>query len=436
MAEVRYHLPETRVTLSGIVEHVTTTFGATPDVDSHPLSTGVIWETYADQQAAATLNVDAGMLEDRIAALTFTADRRLASLASSSTGKLDGFVKAVAKAAATVVVLAGGKALNDGGEAAKFTTAADGYDHLEPEASKRLAKLRAQLATARTTLAEKRQALLDRDPAEQIDEAHLKEVRALTALVGQIEDDVDQANAAFQAWKQARTAKRTEQLEAVLELRQLPFWRGDVLDWEATSPPISGELGARDIWDRLGFVVARLSPSRTPRLAEQTTGGVLVRIPRQISVAVIRRDDGGGGGAQGPHGSAHLEEIIHRTVMDDRCDTEFLPLERRLAGSREVAIGFDDSGALVSLSKTSRSGAAEVVGSLSGGITDGLGAAKSTLDTLDGLRTHEQAARKTRLDLELATAKAELELAGIAATKAERARVAELVRAAGADLGI
>lgn len=437
MADVRYYLPESRVMLSGIVEQVTTTFGQQPQVAIHPLSTGVAWQTCADQQASATLDVDAGLLEDRVAALTFSADRRLASLSSSSAGKLDGFVKAALKTAVSLAVVVGGRPLSETAEPPTFTTAADGYDHSRPEDSKRLAQLRAQLVRARSTLVAKRAVLLDQDPGDPVDDTHLREIRALSAMTDQIEADVDQAAAAFEAWKQTHTTARTEQLEALLELRQLPFWKDGTLDWESTSPPTAGELGARDVWDRLGFVLARLSPSRTPQLAEPDGGGVLVRIPRLISLALVRRDASNPDGPSDVPDDApgNVEEILHRWVMDDRCDTEFLPLARRLAGNREISLGFDDSGALVSLSKSSKSGAADLIGGVTGGLTDGLASAKSTMDTLDGFRSHAEAARKARLDLQLATAKAEVELAGIAATRAEQAKVAALAKATGADLG-
>ena len=420
MTEIRYHLPETRVTLSGVIEHVTTTFASPPVSTAIQMSSGVAWQTAADQDTTATLALDAALLQDRLTKISFTADRRLTGFASSVTGKIDAFVKAGVKAG---VMLASIGMLMSEREAPKATTAEFGYDRDQPDASRDLARLRSQLAQARTRLSQRRSQLLTGPVEELVKPETAREIDVFFAFIEQLESEVDSAVGRFNLWKDAHTSTATEHVEAVLELRQLPRWDGEAIDWSDAANARPGELGAQDIWDRLGFVLARLTPRRSGALARTDGHGIVVRIPRLAAFAVLRRGD--------TSAVVLTEQIIHRWVMDDGCDTEFLTLERTFAGKRELTLDFDDGGALISVAKTSESGAANVVTGALDGLNEGLASAKTAADTIDGFLNHAAAVHQARITQQLAVAKAEVELAGLGATKTEQANLARLAQLAG-----
>lgn len=410
--ELRYKLPETRVGLSGVVEHIRTSFGEVPSDTTRVLSSSLDWNTYADEQASDQLPLTSRFLQDAVHTLRFTADRRLSGVADSTTSRVTEFVKAGVQAAVTLVALTG--ALADSRPSGTATPEQIAYDEFQTAESRHLNELRDQLRETRVQLRAARAHLLTAAPGADTTESQQR-VRVLTSLIDDLEEDVDQALAAFAAWKDSNTTRRSETVSTLLEMRHLPTWDGSALGWSEAPPP-PGLPSAAQIWDQLGLALARVGPQPDPELAEPDGEGVLVRIPRLAAFVVVRRVSG----------EPVIEQTLHRMILDDRCDREFYGFDRRWLGDREVVLDFDADGALIGVSTTHKDGVAAVPGALLDAASAGLAKAKDAVATLDGFATHDEAARKSRIDLELASAKAELELAGLGATRAEAQRVARL----------
>ncbi len=153
-----YYLPQSQVSMGGVVEHVTETFDpATPVTRETPMTTAVSWSTVGDRANGHAVSLDGGRLEERLTELTVTSDRRLASAGVQSKSQAGELVKATTKAA--VLLVSAGVLLADT-ETKNAPAGQVAYDEKEPEASKHLAELRQQLVDAKTVLAARRRSLL------------------------------------------------------------------------------------------------------------------------------------------------------------------------------------------------------------------------------------------------------------------------------------
>lgn len=242
-------------------------------------------------------------------------------------------------------------------------------------------------------------------------------------MIQQLESEIDAATARRQAWIDARTTRRTEQLEAVVNNHHLPRWHHGTLDWG--SVPV-GEwpevLDARAVWNRLGFVVASaMERPRNPLVEEAAKQGVFVRIPRLHWFVLLRKEAGPPTADGSPVPDlAVVEQYIPRWILDDRCDVEYIQLGRTWVGDKNVSMVFDADGALTSLSKHDKSGVTKVVSGAVDGLGEGLTAAKTAMEAVDSLRGHDQALKAARLGQNLAIAKNQLELDGLGATRSEQ----------------
>lgn len=427
MSSIRYFLPQTRLVLSGVIEYRTTRFEdpnlddqLPPVVMASPLSTALAWQTLADQSAPLVVQTDGSFAGDILTKIGFTADRRLSSFGNSSTGKLDLVIKASLKAATTLV--AAGVLLTEGADAGQTVEQA-AYDIARPAESRHLSALRTQLRSAKAVLSARRQVLLQLSAETPIPQAAFRELTSMQSMIDALESEIDEAQAQMQLWVQSRTSKRTETVQTILTLQQLPVWTGSALVWGNVSPTADGDLSVVDIWERLEFVVARVGELPHPSIATQEGSGIFVRIPRLQTFALVRK----GPGDDDP---PLVEELFQRWVMDSRCDVEYVGYKKPIFGKRELTMEFDADGALLALTKASNSGAAEAINGVVDGINEGLASAKTVVETIDTFLSHGDAARKAALERELAIAKTELELAGAGATKSEYAKAARLAQLA------
>lgn len=405
--------------MSGVIEHVTTRY---PGGDAIAiLTTGAEWTTSADMEAQRELDLEGGRLMDNVIRFSFSADRRLMSASAQARSRITKVVKTGATLAATA--LSAGMLLS-GNESPEVDPALMGYDDACPTESAHLDSVRTQLADARTALGTARAAYLSEPPDGRADALYTR-MRRLTVTVEELERDVDAAAQHFEAWRKANTDAWSEQVEAVLELRQLPRWTGTALDWASAAPAVSGRVGAREIWERLGFVIARSATAPSSRDRVDTPGprSVQVRLPRTEEFVWLRRV-GVSGDDVAP--GIRVEQTFVRTVLDDHCDTEVIDLAAGAFRDHSVVLDFDTDGAMVGVSREVAGGADAAIGAVTEGVSHGLTWSKSVVDGVDGFADHRAAVRKARVDRELARARAEVELNGLGATAAEAAEVARL----------
>ena len=407
--DITYFLPETRVRFTARVTRTTDTLlGGEPSTDLD--DPAFAFEPWRDNEAKYTAHLDPGLLRDLDMSLGFSEDQRLTSFDGSSTGHLS----EVIKASVTLVATGAGLLLRGpagvGGVAAaavasavsKRATLGTGdekplspaerawaaYEGANKDAAARLTAYKRLRADAATALLAARQGVVTAiaDPIARREAE--RQVASLARLLTDSEAELARLTILFQAWWHGHQEKEEQSINALWEQRHLPRLVGATLDWDSAARDV--DPTARSVWDEYGVALARddtYAPREQPPDIvhgdpERQHQGIWVRHPRLGVLHVVHSR---------PDGAVRIERTERRLLMDDKCQREFIPLDKGLFGKRSLTLSFSSLGALTGI-KESRTGAGDLsnaLGAIPAGAAGALESTSKMLATINALRASE-----------------------------------------------
>jgi hypothetical protein len=357
--EFTYNLAETRVRISGSVTRKFDTIleSASESLDEITFS----WETIGDEQASRTLRTDKKFLSDLELSLSFTDDRRLTSVSVSTTSAADEALGAAAKlvgigvgatiggwpaaamaaGVATKRLLSANLGIEPTDEAADDPLAEDEAE-IQPEDkvaeaySSAHAMESAQAAKYLGLSASVMQALLETriqvvaDPSDP--ELATRKTR-LSQVAREVDAELTRLKTHFEAWRSGTFDTTTESIEALLEMRQLPF----LIDGELRFSELRNtqDLSSGDVWDTLGVCVARFEDQRPVDSnveEDNRQEGIWIRQAHWRQFALVARKAG----------KVEVTSRFQRFVLDDGCREEYFPWEDGLFRDRKLGLEFSD----------------------------------------------------------------------------------------------
>jgi hypothetical protein len=451
-----YRLPASALRFSGTVT-VTRDSLPNPAVEVAEPRASVALEVGADPfELAATIKH--GLLFDTKTAFKFTDDGRLVSGSVDSVGQAGRVLVGFASLAAADAGLALGVPGLGAGVAGLRRAEAYGPAPPDPVAAWRrqfphLGELRdgyaGSMEAAATALQEATRTLIESpEPGEQA--AAMRQIRRLERAIAVAQRELGRLDQQFKAWRATMLSTRTETVEQVLSLDDLRRAGVGLQGQKLVLAPrpaaaeqveqtvIDAAIGSvRQLWSQLGIAAVVEDPDvsdqgarigATMGVLSRAAQGIVVRVPRMVTIAVYRRLDAPSAVAN-ELGRAELVERRPYLVMD-RCSAHrTVALRRSMFAARRESLEFSALGALQSLGSddaASAAAAADAASSLPGAIAGGLDESKKVLDALSGLRERGLDEQLDRVKKEVELKQHELAYGDLLATEGSRAELERL----------
>ena len=332
--------------LAVTIARITTSVNVTTDKYG-PITQEAVAEamlsTIGDPRAAATLTIKSTAFRDLSSSIGLTDDLRLTSATSESTGQLGAVLSKTLGVASTLVGVLAAAALV-----------------APPQAGVEYAKAHPRLAGER----ESYQALLADVSAGML--ANAKELavaspesaqglmavqRRLRLLRSEIEGELVRLGKHYDLWREGARSTRTSQHSADLTTDSLPMGGGAMGAGALDVNSLEGAL--LEVWTSAGAMVTidGLDDPKTLTPPTAKVDGIWLRIPRPVVWRLWRRE------VDGEDEGAVLVKMGVATVVDNKCNTQFIEFRRSLWARRMTKVEFSDAGGLKSFESAADSSA-------------------------------------------------------------------------------
>lgn len=337
MTSLTYRLPLTQLVISGVVRTSKDRLAAVdgkPKTTASLVSSDVKLVTSADLERDLTLTPPEGKFSTYKGSFGLTADGRLSSAATDSTGEVGAAIKLVASLAGTVLAIAAlgpGEAPEDdaddeailGAYRETYMDEHDAFTALREQRKDVEVRIREAITTA-------------------VGGGDLAELERLRSLLGLIDERLVPAEAHFRAWRATRITHVDEAFELRVRLADIPASVQDAWGVGVGIGIEGSPASLEELWTGYGVGIegSWLSARATePQPVGTAADHVYTRVPDLLEVRVMTP---GGGRAIA---SSHLRAM----VADDRSKVVAYKLKKSRLGRKSLTLTFDADGFISNL---------------------------------------------------------------------------------------